>query len=159
MPCEGESIHRSMPTRAWYERHVRDPVAKPPLPRREAIDRLHAALVAERRLVQCCEKALQCACDPSLVAAWRSRLGQALARSAALAELLDGVDPHSRRDPEETPNCLVDAMELALRNGDPEAAQAVARECMLLAESQCADARERWEVSRRAALVYGSGAD
>lgn len=61
MPCEGESIQRSMPARAWYERHVRDPVPKPPPPRREAIDRLRAVLAAERRLVRCCGKALQCA--------------------------------------------------------------------------------------------------
>jgi hypothetical protein len=38
---------------------------------------------------------------------------------------------------------------LAVLNGDLDAAQVVARECLLLAQSRCAAARERWQACRR----------
>jgi hypothetical protein len=82
-----------------------------------------------RFLLACYEKALQCASDPELIARWNTALVEARTRLAELG-------PHRASTREAGPlDCLIDAMELARRNGDPAATQAVACECVRLAEA------------------------
>lgn len=79
-------------------------------------------------LVACYEKALQCVSDPRLIVRWNTALVEARTR---LAEL----EPHRASTGEAGhADCLIEAMELARRNGDPAATQAVACECVRLAE-------------------------
>jgi len=88
-------------------------------------------------------KALECAQDEALRREWRERINEARARSAMLARMLGrlGADPGVEPRAAASGDCLLDAMELALRNGDLTAAEAVARECVLLADVRC---RQTW---------------
>jgi hypothetical protein len=98
-------------------------------------------------------KALECAQDESLRGEWRTRLEQARARAAMLARMLGrlGVEPGETPPPAaDHGDCLLDAMELALRNGDLAAAEAIARECVLLADVHCTQA---WQHVQRAMTV------
>jgi hypothetical protein len=103
---------------------------------------LASALRMERLLALRYRKALECACDAPQAELWRSGLAEALLRATALARRLEGAAASALFDESaEAGDCLVEAMDLALSNGDRVAAQAVARECMLLAEAQCAQVR------------------
>jgi hypothetical protein len=106
------------------------------------------ALAYNAELTRVCHvmKALECAQDESLRREWRSRISEARERSAMLARMLGelGVDPAAAPAPApDSGDCLLDAMELALRNGDLTAAEAIARECVLLADVHCAQAWRR----------------
>jgi len=59
-----------------------------------------------------------------------------------LGELGGDPDAASPTDSDDG-DCLLDAMELALRNGDLTAAEAIARECVLLAVVHCTQAWRR----------------
>lgn len=98
---------------------------------------LSELLDSERRLTRCYEKALECTCDPVETASWRTGLDRTGRRVAVLAHLLgnNGATKENGESKDPT-DCLVEAMELALSNGDRRAAQIVARECMALAESR-----------------------
>jgi hypothetical protein len=111
----------------------------PPQPARFS-ELLQLAYDAELTRVCHVLKALECAQDESLRNEWRTRLEQARERAAMLARMLSqlGADPCAV--PQAAPDCLLDAMELALRNGDLTAAEAVARECVLLADVHCTQA-------------------
>ncbi|HJU25140.1 MAG TPA: hypothetical protein VJ722_00550 [Rhodanobacteraceae bacterium] len=124
---------------------------------------LARAYGAERTRICHVLKALECAQDAELRELWRKRLELARSRAGMLARMLarceedaPAVAPHGAGD------CLLDAMELALRNGDLVAAEAVARECVALADVQCARAwRELDEALSEANAVsvrIGSGA-
>ena len=58
------------------------------------------------------------------------------------AKLARRLDPDTIPPTDGESDCFIDAMDLALGNGDLAAAEIVARECLLLAESQCAKLRE-----------------
>lgn len=130
------------PVPARAERSSRDAASRASAERRHALlVRLRNVLEAERRLVRRYEKALECACDAEQAAAWRAGLAAARGRTGVLAWRLGSDAPPPRADAAADEDCLIGAMELALRNGDAQATQAVARECVLLAESQCARVR------------------
>lgn len=148
MSYEGESVPGSTPPRFGDAPGIGERPARSPQ-RRQAGELLHALLAAERCLARCYEKALRCAGDPHLAAAWRNGLAAASARASALAERLRDDASVGTAPVEPDADCLVEAIELAVLNGDPDAAQAVARECLLLAQSRCAAARERWQACRR----------
>jgi len=117
---------------------------------------LNLALRLERLRALRYRKALECACDPQLAALWRSELADAHARAAELVSRL-GPAGGAQAAADEDGDCLVEAMELAISNGDRPAAQAVARECLTLAEAQCAQVRARLAAAQRAAAVPQAG--
>ncbi|HEY0180070.1 MAG TPA: hypothetical protein VGC30_10625 [Dokdonella sp.] len=99
--------------------------------------RLRALLDAEWRRVERHRKALECVCDAALEREWRATLEHGTERVADLVHRLAALDPAQCADA--TPRDLADdpligAMALAIGIGDQVAAQAVARECVALAE-------------------------
>lgn len=120
---------------------------------------LASALRMERLLALRYRKALECACDQPQAALWRAGLAEARRRATALARRLENNAASATFDERvEGADCLVEAMDLALSNGDRAAAQAVARECLLLAEAQCAQVRAALPLpsGRNAAAVQDS---
>jgi rubrerythrin len=106
------------------------------------VDLLYQALETEKGGVQIYSTALRCVINEDLKEEWNKYLDQTKTHvqvvSAILREL--GLDPNA-----ETPGrkvvryigtSLVKAMELALRCADPKAAQIVAAECVVLAETK-----------------------
>jgi rubrerythrin len=88
------------------------------------------------------ERAVRCAVHPELQKEWRKYLEQTRRHVAVLEDVCRslGVDPE-----EQTPGrpivrsigaALVDAIEAASRGGNPAAAQIVAAECVVLAETK-----------------------
>ena len=100
------------------------------------------ALVHERGGTLVYSTALECAIDEQLREEWEKYLEQTIRH----VDILTGVCIAMGIDPDEfTPGCqivqhngkaLVIAMKMALANGDPEAAQVVACECVVLAETK-----------------------
>lgn len=103
---------------------------------------LELAYAAELTRVCHVLKALECAQDESLREEWRGRVADARARAETLAGMLAelGAEPAAETGSSGADDCLLDAMELALRNGDLAAAESIARECVVLAEVRCAQA-------------------
>jgi len=101
---------------------------------------LARAYAAERTRICHVLKALECAQDPELRGLWRKRLELARSRADMLARMLARCEDEPAAVPQGADDCLLNAMELALRNGDLAAAEAVARECVALADIQCARA-------------------
>lgn len=103
---------------------------------------LELAYAAELTRICHVLKALECAQDESLREQWRKRVADARARAETLARMLAdlGAEPVGVAESPNDGDCLLDAMELALRNGDLTAAESIARECVLLAEVRCAQA-------------------
>jgi hypothetical protein len=112
-------------------------------PPEAVIDFVCQALETERGGVLVYETAIRCAENEELAEEWRKYLEETrehVARYTEIAETL-GIDPAT-----ETPGVqiarlngrsLVDLMEHALEAGDPEAAQLVAAECVVIAETKC----------------------
>jgi hypothetical protein len=100
------------------------------------------SLEAEIGGVQVYETALTCAVHPELVKEWEEYLGETREHVKTVQRLCEALDI----DPEtETPGravvrhlgaSLVKAMEMARETGDPDAAQIVACECVVLAETK-----------------------
>lgn len=113
---------------------------------------LELAYAAELTRVCHVLKALECAQDESLRKEWRKRVADARTRAETLARMLAelGVEPVAAAESPNAGDCLLDAMELALRNGDLTAAEAIARECVVLAEVRCAQA---WRHVQQATAV------
>lgn len=80
--------------------------------------------------------ACRCAVDDTLAAAWRDAERQARRHAERLGIGRDG----SVGEPAAW-TCLIDAMDLALQNGDRVAAQLVAQECIAVAEAHAAAAQ------------------
>ena len=99
---------------------------------------LARAYAAERTRICHVLKALECAQDIELRELWRKRLELARSRADMLARMLARCEDEPLATPYRADDCLLSAMELALRNGDLVAAEAVARECVALADIQCA---------------------
>ena len=115
---------------------------------------LARAYGAERTRICHVLKALECAQDGELRDLWRKRLDLARSRADMLARMLARCEDHPATEPRSVGDCLLEAMELALRNGDLVAAEAVARECVALADIQCARAwRELDEALSEANVV------
>jgi hypothetical protein len=103
---------------------------------------LQAAWRAERVLARRYESALECASDASVRGLWLRARADACRRADELARALDAAGAVRPSDPEMEDDCFVEAMAMAPRNGDRIAAEIVARECVMLAEAQCAAVRE-----------------
>src|SRR6476659_5549484 len=105
------------------------------------VDLLYQALETEKGGVQVYTTALRCALNKDLREEWNEYLEQTKTHVQVVADILRGLglDPNA-----ETPGrkvvryvgtSLVKAMVLALRSADPQAAQIVAAECVVLAET------------------------
>lgn len=112
-------------------------------------DLLYQALETEKGGVQIYSTALRCAINDDLRTEWTEYLDQTKAHVQIVTEVLRalGLDPDT-----ETPGrkivryvgtSLVKTMELALRCADPQAAQIVAAECVVLAETKD---HQNWEL-------------
>lgn len=106
------------------------------------VDLLYQALETEKGGVQIYSTALRCAINQDLKEEWNKYLDQTKTHVQVMTDILRelGLDPNA-----ETPGrkvvryigtSLVKAMELALRCADPQAAQIVAAECIVLAETK-----------------------
>jgi rubrerythrin len=106
------------------------------------VDLLYQALETEKGGVQVYTTALRCALNKELREEWNDYLEQTKTHVQVVIDILKALD----LDPNaETPGrkvvryigtSLVKAMELALRSADPQAAQIVAAECVVLAETK-----------------------
>lgn len=105
-------------------------------------DLLYQALETEKGGVQVYSTALRCAVHKDLKEEWNKYLEQTKNHVQVVTDILKelGLDPDA-----ETPGrkvvryigtSLVKAIELALRSADPQAAQIVAAECVVLAETK-----------------------
>lgn len=114
---------------------------------------LYQALETEAGGVQVYETAIQCALNKDLKKEWQKYLEETEEHEQTLSDLLEGMglDPDK-----ETPGrlivrhkgeSLVEAMEMA-RKGNPEAAQLVAAECVVTAETKD---HQNWELLSQAA--------
>jgi len=103
---------------------------------------LYQALETERGGIQVYETALKCVVNADLKKEWEEYLDQTRNHERIVLEVMDAL----ALDPDmETPGrlvvrhigeSLVDAMEMALDDGPPEAAQLVACECVVEAETK-----------------------
>ncbi|MDT4968305.1 MAG: hypothetical protein QOJ64_3042 [Acidobacteriota bacterium] len=107
-----------------------------------AKDLLYQALETEKGGVQIYATALRCTVNKDLKAEWSKYLEQTKEHVQILSDLLRAFELHPDT---ETPgrkvvrfigSSLVKAMEMALRSTDPQAAQIVAAECVVLAETK-----------------------
>jgi rubrerythrin len=106
------------------------------------VDLLYQALETEKGGVQIYTTALRCAINKDLKEEWNKYLDQTKNHVQIVSNVLRSLD----LDPDtETPGrkvvryigtSLVKAMEMALRGADPRAAQIVAAECVVLAETK-----------------------
>ena len=105
-------------------------------------DLLFQALETEKGGVQIYTAALRCAVNKDLKEEWNKYLEQTKTHVQIVTDILRGMglDPNT-----ETPGrkvvryigtSLVKAIEMALRSADPQAAQIVAAECVVLAETK-----------------------
>jgi len=106
------------------------------------VDLLYQALETEKGGVQIYTAALRCALNADLREEWNKYLEQTKQHVQVVTDVLRGLD----LDPDaETPGrkvvryigtSLVKAIEMALRSADPQAAQIVAAECVVFAETK-----------------------
>ncbi|HEY6121828.1 MAG TPA: hypothetical protein VIV66_17860, partial [Pyrinomonadaceae bacterium] len=103
---------------------------------------LYQALETEKGGVQIYTTALRCAVNEELREEWQKYLDQTKNHVQIVSEILKNI---SLNPETETPGrkivrhigaSLVKAMEMALRIGDPDSAQIVAAECVILAETK-----------------------
>jgi hypothetical protein len=97
------------------------------------------ALAAEQVRMRHYRKALACVKDEVLRQHWTRELDASRGRAARLAIALVemGESMPIAEDRPDSVRCLMDAMDMALCNGDMPAAEAVARECMTLVDLRC----------------------
>ncbi|MEN3331528.1 MAG: hypothetical protein V7641_893 [Blastocatellia bacterium] len=106
------------------------------------VDLLYQALETEKGGVQIYSTALRCAVNKDLKEEWNKYLEQTKTHVQIVTDILRALalDPDA-----ETPGrkvvryigtSLVKAMEMALKSADPQAAQIVAAECIVLAETK-----------------------
>jgi rubrerythrin len=106
------------------------------------VDLLYQALETEKGGVQIYVTALRCAANKELKEEWNKYLEQTKSHVQVVSEILKAMNLDLEA---ETPGrkvvryigtSLVKAMEMALRASDPQAAQIVAAECVVLAETK-----------------------
>jgi hypothetical protein len=110
---------------------------------------LYQALETEQGGIQIYQKAVRCALNADLKKEWQEYLEQTQNHERIILKIFEALEV----DPEEdTPGrkvvrhigeSLVKAMEMALGSGTPEAAQLVAAECVILAETKD---HQNWEL-------------
>ena len=115
---------------------------------------VYQALETEKGGIEIYETAIRCAVNAELKEEWQEYLEQTVDHERILRELMEALE----LDPEaETPGrlvvrhigkSLVKAMEMALGGDKPEAAQLVATECVVLAETKD---HHNWELIGQAA--------
>ena len=121
---------------------------------------LYQALETEAGGVQVYETAIRCAINPDLKEEWKKYLEQTRDHEQGLRGALEslGLDPAK-----ETPGrqivrhlgeSLVETMKMALKGDDPEAAQLVAAECVVTAETKD---HQNWELLGEAAKKQAGG--
>lgn len=115
---------------------------------------LYEALETEKGGVQIYSTALRCAVDKDLKEEWNEYLEQTKNHVQILSRLLTALnldveaETSGRKIVRYIGTSLVKAMEMALRIGDLEAAQIVAAECVVLAETKD---YQNWELIGRVA--------
>jgi rubrerythrin len=115
---------------------------------------LYQALETEQGGIQIYSTALRCARNDDLKKEWQEYLDQTTNHEAIVRGVFDklGLDPSTetpgRKVVRHIGESLVGAMEMALASGPPEAAQIVAGECVVLAETKD---HLNWELLRAAA--------
>jgi rubrerythrin len=103
---------------------------------------LYQALETELGGVEVYTAALRCAQNEELKEEWEEYLEQTRNHVQIVQNVMDelGLDPEKetpgRQVVRHTGKSLVKAMEMALKDGQPEAAQVVAAECVVLAETK-----------------------
>jgi rubrerythrin len=106
------------------------------------VDLLYQALETEKGGVQIYSTALRCVINKDLKEEWSKYLAQTKTHVQVVTDILRelGLDPNvetpGRKVVRYIGTSLVKAMELALRCADPQAAQIVAAECVVLAETK-----------------------
>jgi len=110
--------------------------------RRQMRELLLQSLEAELGGVRIYSQAIECAVDPGLASQWKKYLAETREHVETLQALcrklgLDSEDlTNGREIVRHIGNALVEAMQMSRREGDPLAAQRVACECVLLAETK-----------------------
>lgn len=116
--------------------------------RRKAADEAHVtelilqAVETERGGIQVYTAAIKAATNDDLRKEWKKYLGETRKHEQLLTEVCTqlGLDPDQQSPGREVVAhqgaALVQAIEMALANGDPDAAQLVAAECVVLAETK-----------------------
>jgi hypothetical protein len=110
---------------------------------------LYQALETEQGGIQVYEMAVRCALNADLKKEWQEYLEQTQNHERIVRELMDalGIDPEQqtpgRKVVRHLGESLVKAMEMAIGSGPPEAAQLVAAECVILAETKD---HQNWEL-------------
>lgn len=116
--------------------------------RRKAADEAHVtelilqAVETERGGIQIYTAAIKAAVNEDLRKEWKKYLGETRKHEQLLTEVCKqlGLDPDQRTPGRDVVAhhgaSLVQAIEMALANGDPDAAQLVAAECVVLAETK-----------------------
>jgi rubrerythrin len=103
---------------------------------------LYQALETEKGGIQIYETALKCAVNDELKEEWQEYLEQTRTHEQIVLEAMQqmGLDPETETPGREVVRhigeSLVEAMEMALEAGNPDAAQIVACECVVLAETK-----------------------
>jgi hypothetical protein len=123
---------------------------------------LYQALETEQGGIRVYQNALRCAVNAELKKEWKEYLEQTRNHEHVVRDLFEAFGLHHET---ETPGrkvvrhiwgSLVKAMEMALDSGTPEAAQLVAAECVILAETKD---RQNWElIGEVANKLKGDGA-
>ena len=110
--------------------------------KKEQTELLYQALETEMGGIQVYETALRCARNGDLREEWEEYLDQTRNHERIVLEVFSalGLDPETetpgRKVVRHTGESLVKAMEMALSKAPPEAAQLVAAECVVLAETK-----------------------
>lgn len=103
---------------------------------------LYQALETELGGIEVYEAAIQCAVNPDLKKEWQEYLEETRTHRKVLLEVFEalGMDPDVRTPGREVVahlgQSLVEAMQMAAAAGDPEGAERVAGECVVLAETK-----------------------
>lgn len=110
---------------------------------------LYQALETEKGGIQVYQNAVRCALNADLKKEWKEYLEQTENHERIVRDLFEafGLDPEvetpGRKVVRHIGDSLVKAMEMALDSGTPEAAQLVAAECVILAETKD---HQNWEL-------------
>jgi len=103
---------------------------------------LHQALETERGGIRIYENAVRCAVNPDLKKEWEEYLDQTRRHEQVLLNVFEqmGLDPAAMTPGQQVVahlgEALVQAMQLARKSGDATAAELVACECVVLAETK-----------------------
>jgi rubrerythrin len=125
-----------------------------PLKQEQLAELLYQALETEKGGVQVYETALRCALNDDLQEEWQKYLEQTRQHERIVQDLCTamGLDPEretpGRQVVRHLGQSLVRAMEMALESGPPEAAEIVAAECVVIAETKD---HQNWELLGEAA--------